>query len=286
MNVLVTGATGHFGSLLVEHLLKKLQPSQMAVSVRNVEKANYLAQKGVEVRYGDFDYPDTLVNAFSNIDRLFIVSTDLDTETRIRQHKAAVDAAKKAGVKHIFYTSIANANENTISLAEVHRQTEAAIIETGIPFTFLRNNWYLENELSTFQAVASGAPWVTSAKNGKVGWTLKREYAEAAASALAGEGHENKVYELSSEPKTQEELVMALSKVIGKDISLMHVSDDVYIGGLKDAGLPDYVVNLLSDIQKGIREDSLNVVSFDLENLLGRPPLSLDEAVAEAYKSL
>lgn len=286
MKVLVTGATGHFGGLVVEHLVGKLSPSQIAVSVRNVEKAQALADQGIEVRQGDFDQPETLEKAFSGIDKLLIVSTDLDNATRIRQHSAAVAAAKKAGVKHILYTSVANAPDSSLGLAEVHRHTEAAILETGIPYTFLRNNWYLENEVSSIQAAAAGAPWVTSAKGGKVGWTLRTEYAEAAASALAGEGHENKIYELSSEPQTQEALASAVGKALGKDIPVLQVPDEAYAEGLKSAGLPEFVVELLGGIQKAIRENALDVVSPDLEKLLGRPALTLDAAVAAVVKGL
>lgn len=284
MKVLVTGATGHFGGLAVEHLLKIMDAKYIAVSVRNPEKAKELADKGIEVRHGDFDQPETLAAAFDGIDRLLLVSADLDNETRIRQHRAAVAAAKNAGVKHIIYTSVANAPTSSLDLAEVHRQTERAITETGIPYTFLRNNWYLENEISSIQAAAAGAPWVTSAQGGKVGWTLRREYAEAAAKVLAGEGHQNKIYELSGEPQTQEALAAAAGKALGKEIPVLQVSDEVYAEGLKAAGLPDFVVELLKGIQKSVRENALDVVSSDFKTILGRPALSIEAAVEEIVK--
>ncbi len=286
MKVLVTGATGHLGSLVVNHLLDKMDAKSIAISVRNPEKATNFADKGIDVRKGDFDQPDTLITAFEGIDKLLIISTDLDNETRIRQHREAVAAAKKAGVKHIIYTSVANAPSSTLALAEVHRQTEKAIIETGISYTFLRNNWYLENEISSIQAAAAGAPWVTSAQGGKVGWTLRREYAEAAANVLAGEGHENKIYELSGVPHTQDELAAVVGKTLGKEIPVLNVSDEAYAEGLRAAGLPEFVVELLQGIQKSIREDALDVVSSDLEKLLGRLPLPLEQAVAEMVSGL
>lgn len=281
MKVLVTGATGHFGGLVLEHLLKKMDAKNIAISVRNPEKARSYVNKGIDVRLGDFDKPETLSAAFNGIDKLLIVSTDLDNETRIRQHSAAVAAAEKAGVKHIIYTSVVNAPTSTLGLAEVHRHTEAAIVKTGIPYTFLRNNWYLENEASSIQAAAAGAPWVTSAQNGKVGWTLRREYAEAAANVLVQEGHENKIYEFSSKPQSQEDLASAVGKVLGKAVPVLQVSDDAYGDGLKSAGLPEFVIELLKGIQKAIREGALDVESSDLEKLLGRPTLSFEAAVAE-----
>ncbi|WP_303981436.1 SDR family oxidoreductase [Niallia circulans] len=270
MKLLVTGATGKLGSKIANVLLAKVPADQLAVSVRNPEKAEDLRAKGVDVRHGDFDQPETLAAAFKGIDRLLIISADGDTETRIRQHNNAVDAAKNAGVSFIAYTSIANAQESTNFLAEVHKATEIAIQKTGIPYSFLRNNWYLENELSTIQGVQGGAPWVTSAGSGKVGWALQQDYAEAAAEVLAGEGHENTIYELSGKPLSQEEIAAAVSQVIGKEVPVQHVDDSKYAEIMTQAGIPDFVVPMLVAIQKDIREGTLDIESNDFEKLLGR----------------
>lgn len=136
MKILVTGATGKLGTRVVETLLKTVPASQLAVSVRNPEKAEGLRARGVDVRLGDFDRPETLTTAFAGIDRLLIISADGDTETRIRQHTNAVAAAEHTGVKLIAYTSLANASDSTIFLAPVHRTTEEIIVKTGIPYTF------------------------------------------------------------------------------------------------------------------------------------------------------
>ncbi|UQZ74527.1 NAD(P)-dependent oxidoreductase [Niallia circulans] len=270
MKLLVTGATGKLGSKIANVLLAKVPADQLAVSVRNPEKAEDLRAKGVDVRHGDFDQPETLAAAFKGIDRLLIISADGDTETRIRQHNNAVDAAKNAGVSFIAYTSIANAQESTNFLAEVHKATEIAMQKTGIPYSFLRNNWYLENELSTIQGVQGGAPWVTSAGSGKVGWALQQDYAEAAAEVLAGEGHENTIYELSGKPLSQEEIAAAVSQVIGKEVPVQHVDDSKYAEIMTQAGIPDFVVPMLVAIQKDIREGTLDIESNDFEKLLGR----------------
>ncbi|AYV69451.1 NAD(P)-dependent oxidoreductase [Niallia circulans] len=270
MKLLVTGATGKLGSKIANVLLAKVPADQLAVSVRNPEKAEDLRAKGVDVRHGDFDQPETLAAAFKGIDRLLIISADGDTETRIRQHNNAVNAAKNAGVSFIAYTSIANAQKSTNFLAEVHKATEIAIQKTGIPYSFLRNNWYLENELSTIQGVQGGAPWVTSAGSGKVGWALQQDYAEAAAEVLASEGHENTIYELSGKPLSQEEIAAAVSQVIGKEVPVQHVDDSKYAEIMTQAGIPDFVVPMLVAIQKDIREGTLDIESNDFEKLLGR----------------
>lgn len=271
MKILVTGATGKLGSKIVETLLKSVPASQLAVSVRNPEKAEGLKAQGIEVRHGDFDHPETLDSAFAGIDRLLIISADGDNDTRIRQHTNAVAAAQRAQVRFIAYTSAANAKESKLFLAEVHRVTEEAIIQTGIPYSFLRNNWYLENEIGSIQGAVAGAPWVTSAGGGKVGWALQQDYAEAAAAVLAGTGHENTIYELSGKLLTQEEFVTVLGTVLGKEVPVLQVDDAKYSEIMIGAGIPDFVIPILVGIQQGIREGTLEIESNDFEKLLGRP---------------
>lgn len=281
MKLLVTGATGKLGSKVVEALLKTVPANQLAVSVRNPEKAEGLRARGVEVRQGDFDRPETLDAAFAGIDRLLIISADGDNETRIRQHTQAVAAAERAQVGFIAYTSLANASDTTMFLAPPHRAAEEAILKTGIPYSFLRNNWYLENEIPAIQGVQAGAPWVTSAGNGKVGWALQQDYAEAAAVVLAGNGHENTIYELSGKLLTQEEIVSAVGTALGKEVPVQQVDDATYADIMKSAGLPDFIIPFLVDIQKGIRDGALEIESNDFEKLLGRPTTPIDEALRQ-----
>ncbi|MCH6266935.1 MULTISPECIES: SDR family oxidoreductase [Neobacillus] len=286
MKLLVTGATGKFGSKVVENLLKTVTANQLAVSVRNPEKAEGLRARGVEVRHGDFDLPETLDTAFAGIDRLLIISADGDNETRIRQHANAVAAAERAGVKFIAYTSLANAMESNNLFAPTHQATEKAIVKTGIPYSFLRNNWYLENEIPSIQGVIAGAPWVTSAESGKVGWALQQDYAEAAAAVLTGEGHDNTIYELSGKLLTQQELTSALGNVLGKEVSVQQVDDAAYAEIMKGAGLPDFLIPMLVDIQRSIREGTLAVESNDFEKLIGRPATSINEALSQIVNGI
>ena len=286
MKMLITGATGKLGSKVVETLLKTLPAEQLAVSVRDLKKAEGLKDRGVDVRHGDFDHPETLDTAFAGIDRLLIISADGDNETRIRQHSNAVEAAERAGVKFIAYTSLANATESKNLMAPPHVATEAAIIKTGIPYSFLRNNWYLENEIGSIQGALAGAPWVTSAGAGKVGWALQQDYAEAAAAVLVGNGHENKVYELSGPLLTQEELASVLGVVLGIEISVQQVNDEEYAEIMKGLGLPDFVIPIVVGIQESIRNGSLEVNSNDFEKLLGRPVTPIREALTQIVKEI
>jgi len=280
MKILVTGATGHLGSHTVRTLLERVPAERIAVSVRNPDKASDLAALGVDVRRGDFDDQASLEKAFAGVDRLLIVSTDGDTETRIRQHRNAVEAARKAGVGFIAYTSAPNAQESKLFLAEVHRETENAIRGTGIPYSFLRNNWYIENEAGAIQGVLAGAPLAVSAGDGKVGWAARADYAEAAAAVLAGSGHDNTIYELGGPLRTYADLAGTLTEALGREVQLLQVDDEGYADIMKKAGVPEFALPIVTAIQQAIRAGDLAVESGDLEKLLGRPATPLAQAVS------
>jgi NAD(P)H dehydrogenase (quinone) len=286
MRLLLTGATGKLGSKVAASLLQSVPADQLAVSVRDPDKAKNLRSQGVDVRKGDFNLPETLDAAFSGVERLLIISTMGDDETRIRQHTNAVAAAKRAGVHFIAYTSIADAQESHNAMATVHKATEKAILQSGIPYSFLRNNWYLENETLNIQRALAGSDWITSAGKGKVGWASQQDYADAAAAVLSGTGHENAVYELSGPLLTQAQLAAALSDVLGKKITVRQVDDTVYRQTLKASGLPDSAAAALVRIQKDIREGTLEVESTDFEKVLGRPLTPIKEALRKIVKAL
>ena len=138
--------------------------------------------------------------------------------------------------------------------------------------------------MSSIQGVLAGAPWVTSAENGKVGWALQQDYADAAAAVLSGEGHENTVYELSGKLLTQEEIASALGEVLGKEVPVQHVDDAAYRDIMKNAGVPDFLIPMVVDIQKGIREGTLEVESDDFEKVLGRPLTPIKEGLAQIVR--
>ncbi|MFC6647934.1 SDR family oxidoreductase [Paenibacillus rhizoplanae] len=279
MTIALTGATGKFGSIVAETLLKTVPAENIVASVRNPEKAEALKARGVDVRHGDFDHPETLDTAFAGVERLLIVSADGDNDTRIRQHKAAVDAAVRAGVGFIVYTSVGEADNSSLFLAPVHRATEEFIRESGIPYAFLRNNWYLENEVGSIQAVKAGAPWLTSAGDGKVGWATRGDYAEAAAAVLAGESRESVIYELSGTPLTQAELAAVVGEVLGQEVAVQQVDDTAYAKIMAGAGVPEAALPIVVAIQAAIRDGALNIESGDLVKLLNRPLTPLSEGV-------
>lgn len=282
MKVLVTGATGQLGSHVVKHLLKTLPAAQLAVSVRDPQKAQELKELGVDVRHGDFERPETLAGAFAGIDKALLISSSAGD--RVAQHTAAIEAAKAAGVSFIVYTSAPNAADSSFFLAQDHRETEKALAASGIPHAILRNNWYLENEAGSIHAALNGAPWLISSGTGKAGWALRRDYAEAAANVLIGEGHEGAVYELSGPLRTQEELAAIVGEAAGKSIQVIHVDDEAFGEAMKQAGVPEQAMPFVVGIPAAIREGVLEVESDDLEKLLGRPLTPLAEGVQELQK--
>lgn len=280
MRMLVTGATGQLGSRVVAALLERVPAEEVAVSVRDPEKAAGLRAHGVEVRRGDFEDPASLDGAFAGVERLLLVSTDGDNATRLRQHRNAVAAAARAGVTFIAYTSLTSADRSPLALGAVHRETEAAIRATGIPYSMLRNNWYVGNEAGSIQGAVAGAPVITAAGNGRVGWVSRADLAEAAAAVLTGSGHERTVYELSGPPRTYEEFARAIGEVLGREVPVQHVDLSEYERMMGGFGLPAHLVELLVDAQRAMRQGALDVASADLEQLLGRPPAPLQESVA------
>lgn len=282
MKLLVTGATGQLGSLVVEALLKTVPADQLAVSVRDAKKAEHLQARGVDVRQADFTSPTSLAAAFAGIDKLLLISSS--DGDRVAQHTAAIEAAKTAGVSFIVYTSAPNAQESSFFLVNDHRATENAIIASGIPYSILRNNWYLENEAGSIKGAAAGAPWLTMGGSGKVGWALRQDYAEAAANVLSGTGHENKTYELAGKLITYDELAAITAEVLGKDVPVQHVDEATYSEAMKAAGVPEPVIPFLVGVQTAIANGSLAVDSNDLEALLGRKATPLREGIAEIVK--
>lgn len=286
MKILVTGANGHLGSKVVEHLLATVPAKNVAVSVRDPGKAAALGARGVEIRKGDFEDPVSLANVFAGIDRLLIISVMGDNETRTRLHLNAVAAAKKAKVGYLAYTSLAKADSSTLWLGEVHRATEKAIRETGIPYTLLRNNWYIENELDLIQSIASGGPLVTSAGNGRVSWAPRADYALAAANVLSGSGHENKTYELSGPSATYMDLAAALSKVLGREVPVRQADDNALGTALAGMGVPHEMIPFAVGIHAAIRQGALDVKSKDFETLLRRSVTPLKSQLESVLKGL
>jgi len=284
--ILITGATGHLGSAVIEHLVKKTTADNIVAFARDESKTSVFAEKDIEVRIGNFDYASSLDNAMQDIEKILLIST-IDHH-RLQQHKNVVDAAKKAGVKHILYTSVSIKdlpNCATKVIMESHFQTEDYIKESGLKYTFLRNSLYTDMIPVYVGEKVFETGIIFPAGNGKVAYALRREMGEATANVLLQNGHENKIYEITgSELYSYEEVAKALSELSGKNITYTDVDAAELSKQLKQAGVPEGLQFIITGFATDIKNGHFANVSKDLENLLGRKPASLKEALKEIYK--
>lgn len=288
--ILVTGASGHLGRGIVHHLLdtQQVPPQRVIAATRDPDKLADLAAQGVGVRAADFDDEAGLVQAFDGADRVLIVSTDAVGEPgrRLGQHKAAVAAAVKAGVKHLAYTSMPRPEPgNPVLFAPDHHGTEQAIVATGLPATVFRNGWYQENLLMTLpQALASGT-WYTSAGDGRTAFVARDDIARAIAGSLAAGGNHSAVHTLTGpEALTNAEIAVLASEVTGRPVEVVNLDDEALAEGLKAAGVPEAAVPLLVSFEANTRAGGLADVTADVETLSGKKPQSLREFL-EANKA-
>jgi len=285
MTIVVTGATGQLGRLVVEKLLDRGVPAADIVAVgRSTDKIADLATRGVTVVAADYTDPASLDAAFAGADKVLLVSSS-DFNDRAGQHRHAIDAAQRAGVSHLAYTSGPKATTSSILLMADHKATEEYLAESGVPSTVLRNGWYVENYTAQLPTYLEHG-MVGAAGNGRVSLALRSELAEAAAAVLAGEGHEGKIYELGGEAITLTELAALLSSAAGQSISYTDVPVATLTGILVGAGVPAPLAEVFADIDRAIADGELEVDPKDLETLLGRTATSVTDAVKIAVAAL
>lgn len=283
MTMLVTGATGALGRLVVDHLLDMVPAEEFAVSVRDPGKAADLVDRGIDVRKADFDDPASLDAAFAGVRGLLVISTDGPDDVRITQHANAVDAAVRAGVQQVTYTSVVDAQTSPLQLARTHRKTELRIRASGIPFTFLRNGLYHEHYAEALSQALTHGALISSTGTGRTASVSRDDLARAAATVLSEPGHDGAVYELTG-PRAWsfDELAQLATVHTGKPLVHTNVSDEEFTTMLSRACLPGFVVDRLVDINANTRAGVLAEVRPDLERLIGRAPSGIEHAVARA----
>ena len=289
--ILITGAAGQLGRLILDELLtaRNLAPSSIIAVSREPRKLAECAARGIEIRRGDFDETATLAAAFSGADRILIVSTDALGEPgkRLRQHKSAVEAAKRAGAKRILYTSMPEPDRSVVTFAPDHAGTEQAIRATGIPYTILRNSWYMENLfLSLPQALKSGQ-WYSAAGQGKTAYVARADIAAAIAGALVSDASGNFTWTLTGDKAWGvEESAELASASAGQPLRVIHVSDEQLASGMAAAGVPSHFVPTLVSFDTNTRLGHLAAVTGDVGKLSGRKPMALDKFLAGAKQAL
>jgi NAD(P)H dehydrogenase (quinone) len=280
--IVITGATGHLGRLVIAALLKKVPASGIAAAVRNVEKARDLAALGVHVRHADYNLPETWDTALKGADKILLISSS-EVGQRARQHRTVIDAAERTGVKLLAYTSVLRADRSPLGLAAEHKETEALIRASGIPFTLLRHGWYTENYTAGIAgALVRGAVY-GCAGEGRVSSATRDDYAEAAAVVLTTENQAGRVYELAGDTSyTLAELAAEISRQSGKSIGYVDLPASEYRDVLVKAGLPEAIAELFADSDTCVYKGALFDDGHQLSKLIGRPTTSLATAVAVA----
>jgi NAD(P)H dehydrogenase (quinone) len=283
--ITITGTSGQLGRLAVEALLDGGIPAGEIVAVaRSVEKTAPLTDRGVQVRHGDYARPETLLAALAGTDVLVLVSSS-EVGQRLPQHRNVIDAAVSAGVGRIVYTSILKADTSGAALAAEHKATEEAILASGLPYTFLRNGWYIENYTENLAPAFQFGAIFGAAGEGRVAAATRADFAAAIAAVAAGTGHENAIYELAGDqPFTMAELAAEVSARSGKHVAYSNLPADEYTKILVQAGLPGPFAAILADSDVAIERGDLTTTRTDLRDLIGRPTTSLGEAVTLALK--
>ena len=280
--IVVTGATGQLGKLVVEELLKTVPASEIVATVRDLGKAQDLAAKGVQIRKADYAQPESLRAAFAGAEKVLLISSN-EVGQRVAQHQAVIDAAREAGVKLLAYTSILNVDSSHLLLSQDHKATEAYLRASGVSFTLLRNGWYTENHTGSLPAAVEHGAVLGAAKEGRFATATRAEYAAAAAAALTGKGHENKVYELGGDqPYTLAELAAEVARQTGKPVVYKDLPQAEYAKALSGFGLPEGLAGAIADADTGASRGELDTQSHDLSKLIGRPTISLQQAVSAA----
>lgn len=280
--IVVTGATGQLGRLVVAELLKTVPAAEIAALARDPEKAADLAALGVAVRRGDYGDPTSLDAAFAGADKLLLISSS-EVGRREAQHRNAIAAARRAGVKLIAYTSILHADSTPLGLGAEHRATEALLKESGVPHVLLRNGWYTENYLASVPPALAHGALLGAAGAGRIASAARADYAAAAAAVLTGAGHAGQVYELAGDSAyTLAELAAAVAKASGKPVVYRDLPEAEFRAALEAAGLPAPFAALLADSDAGAAKGALFDDGRALSRLIGRPTTPMAKMVEAA----
>lgn len=277
--LIVSGASGKLGQKVLHTLLDDLQlaPNLLIALTRSPEKLADFAERGVSVRHADFDDPSTLVPAFKGGKRLLLISTDaLDVPgKRLEQHRQAIKAAEQADVQHILYTSMPKPEGSALLIAADHELTEKTIQVSNMSHTILRNNWYFENVFLEIHQVLASGTWPSAAGQGKVAQIAHDDAAMAAAYALAADDFENKTLNLTgAKAFTIDEQAELISKVTGKAINVVHVTDEEKVAGMVAAGMPEPLAQVFTSFDTNTRNGGVEEVSQDFTRLTGKEPIA------------
>jgi NAD(P)H dehydrogenase (quinone) len=287
MSLLITGATGHLGRLVVEQLLAAGVPAGDIIATgRATDKIKDLADKGVQVRAVDFGDPAAVRAAVADADRVLLVSA-MEPGGRVALHRNVIDAARAAGTGLVAYTSIVNAGASTIRLAADHQDTETLLRDSGVPYVLLRNSWYHENYTDRLPGFLAQGAIPGSAGEGRISAAARADYAAAAVRVLTTDGHAGQAYELGSdEPFTLAQLAAEISAQSGNEVRYIDLPEGQYAKALAEHGVPELMAEMIAETDAAAAHGALHTASGDLTALTGRPATTLSAAVGAALRAL
>lgn len=284
--LIITGANGKLGRLVVQALLHQVPPAQVGVSVRDPEKARELEERGVRVRHGDFSDAASLATAFEGASKVLIVSSNSSGAQALQHHRTAIDAAKAASASHIFYTSHVGAlPTSSFDPMRDHAATEAVLRDSGVAVTSLRNGFYVESALLMLgDAVKTGE--FAAPEDGPVSWTAHEDLAEATAKLLSEPSAESATIDLTaSEALDLEAIASIASELAGRDIRRRVVSDAEYRAGMVSHGVPEARADMMVGLFAASRQGQFARVDPTLARLLGRPPTTFRDVLKTAISA-
>jgi NAD(P)H dehydrogenase (quinone) len=279
--LLVTGASGQLGRRVIAHLLQtyKIAPQRIIATTRMPASLADLAAQGVVVRQADFEDAASLAAAFAGADRLLLISTDaLDRPgRRLEQHLNAVNAAAKAGVKHVVYTSMPRPEAGSpIPFAPDHLGTEQALAASPLSWTVLRHNWYAENLLLSLPGALASGKWYSAAGDGATAYVSREDCARADAAALASDDTSRSTLNVTGpDALTAPQIAALVTEVLGKPLQVVPVSAEQLAQGMAAAGVPAFLVPLMVAFDVNAAAGRVAGVSNDVQRLTGTPPQPL-----------
>jgi NAD(P)H dehydrogenase (quinone) len=281
--IVVTGATGQLGRLVIAQLIQRGVPAaNIVAAVRTPAKAADLAALGLQVREADYTRPATLASAFKGAERVLLISSS-EVGQRLPQHRAVIDAAREARVGQLVYTSLLHADSSPLGLAAEHKATEALIVASGLPHVLLRNGWYTENYLASVAPALQHGAFIGAAGSGRIASATRADYAAAAAAVLAQPVGGNCTYELAGDSSyTLTELVAELNRQTGRTVVYQDLPQQAFETALVGAGLPAPFAALLADSDAGAAKGALFDDGHQLSTLIGRPSTPLAVAMKAA----
>jgi len=283
--IVVTGATGQLGRLVIQNLLQTVPAGNIVALARNPDKAADLAALGVQVRQADYTQAATLDSALAGAQKLLLISSS-EVGQRVAQHRAVIDAAVRARVALVAYTSLLQADTSVLGLALEHKETEAMLKASGLPFVLLRNGWYTENYAGSVPAALAHGAVIGSAGEGRIASAARADYAAAAAAVLTGADQAGRVYELAGDTAyTLAEFAAEIARQSGKPVVYKNLPEADYQAALVGFGLPLPLAVMLADSDIGASNGGLFHGGRQLSALIGRATTPLRDTVAAALKA-